>query len=231
MNHKDTKGTKEKNEKFIPDPSKKLPMTGPSESTVAHTKIFIKTRRLYFRTWQADDFDLAMNLWGDPKVTRFIVAKGRMPEDGVRSRLLKEIDNQEKYGVQYWPCFLKSSDSFVGCCGIRPYKPSKEIYEIGFHVLSLCWGKGFAVEAALGVMDYVFRGLSVNGLFAGHHPENTVSRHVLEKLGFQYTHKEFYAPTGLKHPSYILYRENYFQVVQKNKETITATKPQRHKGK
>ena len=214
MNHKDTKGTKEKNEKFIPDPSKKLPMTGPSESTVAHTKIFIKTRRLYFRTWQADDFDLAMDLWGDHKVTRFIVAKGQMSEDEVRCRLLKEIETQEKQGVQYWPCFLKSSDSFIGCCGIRPYDLSKKLYEIGFHILSCCWGKGLAVEAARGVMIHAFGTLKVSGVFAGHHPDNIISPHVLEKLGFQYTHKEFYTPTGLKHPSYILYREKYLQAAQ-----------------
>lgn len=182
--------------------------------TGAFAKGFITTRRLYFRTWQADDFDLAMNLWGDPNVTRYIVANGQMSEDEVSARLFQEIDSQETHGVQYWPCFLISDGNLAGCCGIRPYDLSKKLYEIGFHILSCCWGKGLAVEAAQGVMEYAFEVHDVAGLFAGHHPENIVSRYVLEKIGFHYTHDEFYAPTGLKHSSYILYRENYLQVVQ-----------------
>lgn len=31
---------------------------------------FLRTERLGFRTWNADDFGLAMALWGDEKVTR-----------------------------------------------------------------------------------------------------------------------------------------------------------------
>jgi len=189
-------------------------MTDNSESTNAFTIGFIKTPRLYFKTWRPDDIDLAIDLWGDPEVTRFIVARGRMSNDEIRARLLLEIDNQKKHSVQYWPCFLSTNDTFVGCCGIRPYQPSKCIYEIGFHLIRHCWGKGFALEAARGVMQYAFKELSVAGLFAGHHPDNIVSPHVLEKLGFLYTHDEFYAPTGLKHPSYILNREDYLQKTQ-----------------
>ena len=183
-----------------------------STPTGALSNSFITTSRLYFRTWREDDLDLAMDLWGDPKVTRYIVAKGYMSEDEVRARFLQEMDNHEKHGVQYWPCFLKSSDDFVGCCGIRPYDLSKKRYEIGFHFLSRFWGKGLAVEAARGVMQYAFKEFSVTGLFAGHHPDNIVSPHVLKKLGFQYTHDGFYEPTGLMHPSYVLDREEYFQV-------------------
>jgi len=29
----------------------------------------------------------------------------------------------------------------------------------------------------------------------------------LKKLGFAYSHDEYYAPTGLKHPSYLLNKE------------------------
>jgi len=41
-------------------------------------------------------------------------------------------------------------------------------------------------------------------LFAGHHPENESSRQLLTRLGFTYTHDEWYEPTGQMHPSYML---------------------------
>jgi RimJ/RimL family protein N-acetyltransferase len=43
-------------------------------------------------------------------------------------------------------------------------------------------------------------------VFAGHNPANTASRGLLARLGFRYTHDELYAPTGLRHPSYLLER-------------------------
>ena len=60
------------------------------------------------------------------------------------------------------------------------------------------------MEAAKKVIEYAFSNLQVKGLFAGHNPKNEKSRNLLNKLGFKFTHKEYYAPTGLMHPSYIL---------------------------
>ncbi|MDB4304074.1 GNAT family N-acetyltransferase, partial [Desulfosarcina sp.] len=73
-----------------------------------------------------------------------------------------------------------------------------------FHICSSKWGKGYASEAARGVMKYAFENLKISGLFAGHNPMNEVSFKLLKKLGFRYTHDEYYEPTGLKHPSYLL---------------------------
>ena len=66
---------------------------------------------------------------------------------------------------------------------------------------------GLAVEAARAVIEYALTTLGAAGLFAGHHPANEASRRVLIKLGFHYTHDEFYPPTGLNHPSYRLAAE------------------------
>ncbi|RPI79619.1 MAG: N-acetyltransferase [Desulfobacteraceae bacterium] len=157
-----------------------------------------------FRIWMETDLDLARGLWSDPQVTKFISANGVFSEVEIRGRLKLEIENETKYGVQYWPVFLKTDQTHVGCCGLRPYDLAGKIYEIGFHIRSAYWGRGLASEAALGVMEYAFKVLKASGLFAGHNPQNTASRHLLQKLGFQYTHDEYYAPTGLQHPSYLL---------------------------
>lgn len=54
------------------------------------------------------------------------------------------------------------------------------------------------------MIRYAFEERKADRLFAGHNPKNTASKWVLEKLGFQYTGDEYYEPTGLYHPSYIL---------------------------
>ena len=53
------------------------------------------------------------------------------------------------------------------------------------------------------MIGYAFETLHANRLFAGHNPNNTASAGVLKRLGFIYIGDEFYAPTGLYHPSYI----------------------------
>ena len=111
--------------------------------------------------------------------------------------------------MQYWPIFLLSTGEHIGCCGLRPYDLTKHIYEIGFHIRSQQWGRGFASEAARRVMAFAFEDLNAKGLFAGHNPRNKASRKLLGKLGFRYTHDEYYAPTGLNHPSYLLTKEDY----------------------
>ena len=173
-------------------------------------KYFLTSKRLGFRRWQEGDLELAYELWGDYEVTKLFDARGRLSRSQVLERLSKEIQTESKYGVQYWPVFLKGGDEFIGCCGLRPYDPARGIYEIGFHIRSKLWRRGYAREAAAAVIRYAFNILHANGLFAGHNPQNHASRRVLEQLGFRYTHDEYYAPTGLNHSSYMLRARDYF---------------------
>ncbi len=80
--------------------------------------------------------------------------------------------------------------------------PSRGILEVGVHIRSGHWNRGYALEATRAmVMAYAFDTLSAAALFAGHNPTNVGSRRLLTKLGFRYTHDKFYEPTGLHHPS------------------------------
>jgi ribosomal-protein-alanine N-acetyltransferase len=173
------------------------------------SRYFLSTERLGFRLWREEDFELARGLWGDLAVTRLIDARGQLTDEQVRQKLRQEIATAAEYGVQYWPIFLLSTGEHIGCCGLRPYDLVQGIYEIGFHIRSQEWGQGYATEAARAVIKFAFADLNVNALFAGHNPQNTVSGKLLEKLGFHYTHDEFYEPTGLNHPSYLFTEKDY----------------------
>jgi len=170
---------------------------------------FLRTDRVGFRHWRTGDLDLALGLWGDIQVTRLIDARGELSREQVQERLLAEIAGQETHGLQYWPIFLLDSHRHVGCCGLRPHDPARQIYEIGFHIRPQYWRHGYAYEAATAVMAFAFGKLGAAGLFAGHNPQNEASRLLLTKLGFRYTHDEYYPPTGLDHPSYLLTASDY----------------------
>ena len=165
---------------------------------------FLTTARLGFRLWRAEDVDLAVALWGDPAVARYLHADGPLPRAAVVERLAREIATQEEHGFQYWPVFWREGGAHVGCCGLRPYRPVEGVHELGVHLRPAFWGRGLAQEAGVAVRDYAFGQLRARGLLAGHHPANVASSAMLRKLGFRYTHDELYAPTGLHHPSYLL---------------------------
>ena len=164
----------------------------------------LETERLYFSLWSEIDISLAKQLWKNPKVTHFIAKNGCLSKDQVIQRLSLEIQSQEEFCFQYWPLFLKQTDMFVGCCGLHHYDLENRIAELGFHLVPEAWGKGLAAEAARAVISYAKTQTDLKALFAGHHPENHASKKLLQKLGFEFQRKEYYEPTGLEHPSYLL---------------------------
>jgi RimJ/RimL family protein N-acetyltransferase len=170
---------------------------------------FLKTDRIGFSGWTETDLPLAQSLWGDPQVTKYICASGSFSKSDIENRLGRELDNQEQFGIQYWPVFELASGALIGCCGLRPY--GQKQYELGFHLRPRFWGQGLATEAAGAVIKYAFDTLQADSLFAGHNPHNVNSAKVLKKLGFSYVGDAFYAPTGLNHPSYLLKKPPRFR--------------------
>jgi RimJ/RimL family protein N-acetyltransferase len=164
-----------------------------------------RTERLLARSWRIEDLPFARELWGDPVVTALIDSRGKLTEEEVEEKLCAEIDRERSNGVQYWALFDRSDGAFVGCGGLRPWvhTPGEQNFELGFHLVRRCWGKGFAAEAALGVLDYASRRLRLPKVYAGHHPDNRASQRILQKLGFRFLENVFYEPTGLMHPAYV----------------------------
>jgi len=170
----------------------------------ADKSYFLTTARLGFRCWKADDLELALELWGDTRVSKFI--GGPFSAEQISKRLHEEMALMATQKVQYWPVFLLEDGQHAGCAGLRPYKPEARIYEIGVHLRPPFWHKGLAEEATRAIASYAFDVLDIEGLFAGHHPGNTTSRHLLEKNGFSLVGEQFYAPTGVVEPTYLLMR-------------------------
>lgn len=194
---------------------------------------FLWTPRVVFRTWTEDDLELALALWSDPVVTEWLggpftdaAVRERLAREiatqenhGVQywpifRRLDIALAGKHQGGPLAGRCqettlsgkLLDSplAHQHLGCCGLRPYRVEEGVYELGFHLRPEHWGQGYASEAARAAIGYAFDSLGARALFAGHHPRNTASSRLLAKLGFRYTHDEFYPPTGLEHPSYLL---------------------------
>ncbi len=118
---------------------------------------FLQSDRVGFTKWNDQSWNTALELWGDENVTATI--GGPFTEEYIRTRLAKEIENQQLHGIQYWPIYHLTTGELVGCCGFRPYHPpassptvlseEDKIIEMGFHLKPKFWGQGIGYEAAM----------------------------------------------------------------------------------
>ncbi len=166
---------------------------------------FLKSNRIGFSIWRLDDWNIALELWSDPEITKYI--GGPYSNAQVKRRLLTERAIFRLHNIQYWPMFLLNTYELIGYCGLKPYKVSEKIYELGILLKKEYWGKGYGVEAAHTIIDYAFTSLHANGLFAVHDSSNTYSKVLLIELGFKYCGEEYSIPTSKYDPSYILFRQ------------------------
>ena len=164
---------------------------------------FLVSKRIGFRFWHQDDLQLALDLWGNRQVTRLFYKEG-LNLSQVQERLDRELAAARDHRIQYWPIFRLTDGAHLGCAGLRPSAPSRP--ELGVHLKPQFWGDGYATEAGAAVIAYAFQENIADCLFAGHHPENQASRKALLKLCFLGTSATYYEPTGLLHPSYLLYK-------------------------
>jgi RimJ/RimL family protein N-acetyltransferase len=163
---------------------------------------FLTSQRVAFGTWTVADLPLATSLWGDASVTQF--HGGAWSSQEIEDRLALEIATQHKWRLQYWPLFLRETGVFIGCCGLHPRDPANRILELGCHLRRAFWSQNLGREAARSALDHGFETHQAKAVFASHHPMNAASRAFLQHLGFTYTHDEYYPPTDMIEPCYLL---------------------------
>lgn len=170
-------------------------------------QFFMRTNRIGFSRWEEEDLPYGEFLWGSLLVCRYITKNQTFSQQEIRERIMREIQNQQQYGVQYYPIFELATGAFIGCCGLRPYGNEPKVYEMGFHLHESFWELGYGYEAGSAILTYAFDTLQAEKVMAGHHPENLASGGLLRKLGFVQIGEELYPPTGLMHPLYIRNRK------------------------
>lgn len=160
-------------------------------------QVEIETPRLLIRSYQANDFENCLALYGNPKVTKFFDhGKPRSKEevrDLVREKGVKYFKKQKPFGL--FSIFLKNSMTFIGQIDLLPSeKPG--VVEIGFILFTKYQNKGFGSEAVkafltdyineLNAKGYTCRGSVIKEVMATVHPSNIPSKKLMEKMGMQF---------------------------------------------
>lgn len=147
--------------------------------------IKLETERLYLREFTIDDAQLLIDLNSDIEVTRYTGDGPVKDLEEAKGILTEIIFPQYKNNIGRWAVHLKSSNEFIGWCGLKHIAEENEI-DLGYRFFKTHWGKGYATESAKAVLEYGVSQLKLKNIIARAAKENTASIHVIKKLGMTY---------------------------------------------
>ncbi|MFD9789908.1 GNAT family N-acetyltransferase [Streptomyces sp. NPDC059070] len=148
--------------------------------------VFLETERLRLRSFTPADAGHLFALDNDPEVTRFINGGRPTSREAVQERVLPRLlhDHPCSGTRGFWAAEEKSSGTFLGWFEFRPLdEDSSAVVELGYRLNRASWGKGYATEGSVALVDKGFTDLGVERVTANTMTVNTRSRRVMEKSG------------------------------------------------
>lgn len=146
----------------------------------------LETARLNLRHLSTDDASFILELLNDPSFIQNIGDRGVRTLADAEAYILKgPVASYEKNGFGLDLVILKETGEPIGICGLIK-RDTLEDVDIGYALLPKFWSKGYAVEAALAVMEFGQKVMGLKRIVAITVPQNQGSIRVLEKIGFKF---------------------------------------------
>lgn len=152
--------------------------------------ILVETERLILRELEYTDEKDLFEMDSDPEVHLFIENNPVKSIDEI-TKVIEMLKKQYKEnGIARWAVIDKLTNECIGWSGLKYFNQSlnkhNNFYELGYRFKKKHWGKGFATESSIAILDYGFANLNVDKIFAITDPKNVNSKKVLSKLGFEF---------------------------------------------
>ena len=154
------------------------------------------TERLRLTPFATDDVDLAVEMWTDPEVVRYICDV--MTEAEVRQEMSNSIKRGGNGGIGLWCVADRRTGEKLGDSYLLPLPidkddtdftlvvmgqmPDAEI-EIGYFLKPSAWGRGYASEVCKRLLQFAFQKVALKEVVASVDEDNVASKKVLEKCG------------------------------------------------
>ncbi len=160
----------------------------------------LETERLLIRHFELGDLEaIYREVYSDPDVCLFYCGETRTLERTERWLRFRSYEAEtEDFGLM--AVVVKQGSTLVGLCGLQPYvapwlmlestpedrrKFAPLEVELTYAFGKAHWGKGYAYEACLPMIDYAFRDLRLRRLVTGVDPKNVRARKLQDRLGMQ----------------------------------------------
>jgi len=143
----------------------------------------IESERLVIDQIKVDDAPLAAKYAGDRKISQFYL---EIPHPISEADALEWIkfthEDFEKNGNYFFGIYLKSTREFIGSITLGMNSHHKRA-ALGYWLGLPFWNKGYATEAAKAIIDFGFKSLKLNKIYASYMVQNIASKNVMERVG------------------------------------------------
>ncbi len=143
---------------------------------------------LIYRQLSEQDYPLYRLVFSDENVMRYAYHDKTDDEEQLRNQF-DELVVQGKLPTESRPTYMysvyeKQSGAFVGFADIvMEFWHTKLCGEIGYFLLPVHWGKGYASEMACALVDGCFGTMGLHRISASCNAGNKASEHVMQKAG------------------------------------------------
>jgi len=153
--------------------------------------------RLMMTPLESTDVDMAVELWTDPEVVRYICDV--LTEEEVRQEMPDTVRRGGTGAIGIWCIADRATGEKFGSAYLLPMPTEKDDVdydlivmgqmpdtdiEIGYFLKPSAWGQGYATEICERMLQFAFQEASLNEVVASVHENNVASKTVLEKSGF-----------------------------------------------
>ncbi len=134
------------------------------------------------RAWTIDDLESLVKFANNKNIAKFMMDQFPYPYTIEKGKVFIEFASQTS------PLRLLAIDvngQAVGGIGIHPLADiERKNAELGYWLAEPFWGNGIMTKAVIQMVDYGFKNLDINRIFARPFGTNKASQRVIEKAGF-----------------------------------------------
>lgn len=142
-----------------------------------------ETARLRVRELELSDMDALFELYSYEGMTDYMEGLYSYEEEYEYQKAY--IENMYGFfGYGMWLVFEKESGKLIGRAGVEHREELEGEPELGYAIGTPWQGRGYATEVCQGILHYIKEELGFTKVCSLVSPKNTVSVHLLEKLGF-----------------------------------------------
>jgi ribosomal-protein-alanine N-acetyltransferase len=147
-------------------------------------RFILETERLRLREVTLADLDFIAAMVADPEVMRFWPRPCTRAE--AQKGVLKQLAGYRRYGHGYWLTLDRQSSQPIGQVGLlMSVVEGAEQPALGYMLHRPFWGRGYATEAAAGVLKWAFEQYGYERVICLIRPENVASLRVAIRLGLR----------------------------------------------
>jgi RimJ/RimL family protein N-acetyltransferase len=147
---------------------------------------FLETDRLVLRWFTPDDVDVLTELDSDPEVMLRINGGRPTPREEIETDYLPAfLSYRDRFpGYGFFAVHERSTGCFLGWFHLRPHADApQDEPELGYRLTRPTWGKGYATEGSIALIDKAFGELGARRVYAETMAAHDASRRVMEKAG------------------------------------------------